>query len=140
MVKISITIPEKVLQKVDARGENRSATISRDLERYYTLLQRALKQVSFTVEEACLLADALNGILIDANTVQLLWANVSDAVSLDRLDQKWGVDGQALVEKLRGLNDIQAMAVADAVERFWEEPEGDIKEKVARLFGIPELS
>lgn len=136
MSRITITIPEKVLREVDARGDNRSAVISRDLERYYTLLQRVIKRVRLSVEEACLIVDALNGILIDANTVQLLWANVADAISLDRLDQKWGIDGQFLIEKLRGLNELQAMALVDAAERFWEKPEGDIRERVAQIFGV----
>jgi hypothetical protein len=42
------------------------------------------------------------------------------------------VDGQALVEKLRSLNEIQALAVVDAAERFWRENPGEDVEGRAR--------
>ena len=57
----------------------------------------------------------------------------------DRLAEKWGVDGPALVEKLRGLNEMQALAIIDAAERFWQDDtlrNADIREGVKAIFKI----
>ncbi|MDA8212144.1 MAG: hypothetical protein M0021_09745 [Clostridia bacterium] len=131
----TIHIRSNLDEQIKSRG-SRSTVISRDLERLYTLYRRALAEVKLTIDEACLIVDALNGSLMDANTARLLWANIADAVSMDGLDEKWSVDGPALVEKLRGLSDIQALAVVDAAERFWQGPyrETDIYEAVEECF------
>lgn len=124
---------------VVARGDSRSGVINRDLERLYALYARALREVDLTIDEACLIVDVLNGSLMDANTACLLWASVEDGIRLDGLAEKWGVDGAKLVEKLRGLNDIQALALVDAGERFWQaRGEGEMKERVREMFGIRE--
>ena len=92
---------------------------TRDLERYYHALQEALKTVELTEQECLLLCDALNGTIMEPHTIRLLWATVADAVQLDGLDRKWGVDGEALVAKLRGYSYPQQLAIVDAVERWW---------------------
>ncbi len=57
------------------------------------------------------------------------------------VDEKWEVDGKALVEKLRGLSDTQALALIDAAERFWNE-RGDGQETettaIKKYFYVPE--
>jgi hypothetical protein len=73
----------------------------------------------FTETEALLLTEALRGVTYDANTAPMLWAHVDDAVNLQGLDQRHGVDREALVQKLKALGDLEAMAVVDAVERYW---------------------
>lgn len=139
VAKIHVSLPNDLLAQIDERGQARSTTISRDLERLYALYRRALRQIDLTVDEACLIVDALNGSLTTADDASLLWARVEDAIHYEKLDEKWNVDGRALVDKLRGLNEIQALAVADAAERFWEIESADnrdIREDVKRCFGI----
>ncbi|MDK2883320.1 MAG: hypothetical protein PWP58_1656 [Bacillota bacterium] len=132
--RISVTLTPEVLTELHARGP-RSTVINRDLDRLYTLYRRALAQVGLTTREALLIADALNGILMDVTTVPLFWAQIQDAIAVEHLDKKWQVDGQALVEKLRGLNEIQALAVIDAAERFWHENPGESPEdRVREIF------
>ena len=114
------------------RGGNRSQTINRDLERLYTLYKRALREVVLSVPEAWLLVDVLNGTIHDANSAPLLWGSVEDGCNLDGLDGKWEIDGKALVEKLRNLSSIQALALIDAAERFWEAPDGERNEELLR--------
>ena len=138
---VSIYLRPALETELEARGDNRNHVIHRDLERLYTLYSRAIREVQLTADEACLIVDTLNGTLMDANTARLLWANVEDACNLDHLDKKWEVDGPALVEKLQGLNDIQAMALVDAAERFWNSPDignVDIQERVKEHFYIKE--
>lgn len=137
--KTGIYIPDSLVAELAARGDNRSQIISRDLGRLYTLYRRALATVPLTVEEACLLVDALNGALSGTDTAHLLWVEVEDACHLDHLDEKWQVDGPALVQKLRQLTDTQALALIDAAERFWNAPDvgqRNVREAVKEYFNI----
>ncbi|GGK22800.1 hypothetical protein GCM10010965_14630 [Caldalkalibacillus thermarum] len=142
--KISLSIRKEILDLIDERGEARSSTINRDLERLYTLYRRALNVIEFGVNEACLITEALETKNMTAETAHLLWAYVEDALRHKHLSKVWNVDGSELVEKLRSLNEIQAMAVIDAVERFWTGFEKgkyrDMEKDVPKCFGLEEKS
>lgn len=134
---LHITIPERISAEIDARGDNRSEVIRRDLERLYTLYKHALREVELTAGEACLICDVLNGVLMDATSASMLWAEVEDGIRMDDLDQKWGVDGPALVEKLRSLDRLTCLALVDAAERFWAaSPQEDPRQAVKRFFPV----
>lgn len=134
--KLSVSLPGVLVDQIAERGQSRSTIIARDLERLYTLYRRALRQVDLTVDEACLIVDALNGSLTTADDAGLLWAKIEDAIHYDRLDEKWNVDGKSLVEKLQRLNEIQVLAIVDAAERFWQLDSNNVREDVKRCFGI----
>jgi hypothetical protein len=91
----------------------------RDLHRYYYLLRLALP--SFSEAEASLIVDALNGLLTEAHTARLVRANIEDAIE-EGLAAKHGVDGAALLARLRALSEFEQMALADGAERFWAGP------------------
>lgn len=97
----------------------------RDLERYYALLVEELATVTLSENEALLICDALNGTLMLPQTMRLLWAEIDDSIRLDATDEKWQVDGPALVEKLRRFTSGQTLAVVDAGERWWNRNEID---------------
>ncbi|HHW15086.1 MAG TPA: hypothetical protein GXX28_09160 [Firmicutes bacterium] len=119
-INTSIRLRPDMLQAIEARGENRSEVIHRDLARLYELYRHELAELAFTAGEAGLIVDVLNGTLItDASQARHLWAEVEDGIRLDHLDEKWSVDGPALIEKLRALRLGQCLAVIDAAERFW---------------------
>lgn len=128
-------VPQELEKEIAARGEF-SDVVRRDLDRLYTLYRRALARVELTENEAWLVADAMNGTLMDATTAPFLWASVEDTIQLNKLDKKWNVDGAKLVEKLRRLSDIEALAIVDAAERFWvgnmRGEDGDVK----KYFGV----
>lgn len=130
--KVTITLPPNVIEDIDSRGDNRSGSIARDLDRLYTLYKHALRDIPLSVGEACLLCDVLNGTMMDANSAVLLWAEVSDGVRLNGLDRKWDVDGKAFVARLRALDHIHALALIDAAERFWS---GDLSEDARKAVG-----
>lgn len=136
----SIYMRESIENEVAQRGDNRSQVINRDLERLYTLYRRTIRETPLALKEACLLVDALNGSLMDANTAHLLWASIEDACKLDGLAGKWEVDGLALVEKLMDMSAFQCMALIDAAERFWAIPdtERELEEGVRKCFNISE--
>lgn len=128
-----------LLAHLDARtytsmADSVSEVAKRDLDRYYDMLARSLP--TFTVAEASLICDALNGSLLQPASAPLLWAEISDALD-DGLAEKWGVDGPALVARLRLLTPFQALAVEDAVERWWrstrDEPDLSHEERHRRV-------
>lgn len=139
-LKVSVYFTDAQLAELASRGNNRSGIINRDLTRLYTLYRHALANVQLTVDEACLLVDALNGVQMEATTAQLLWTKIENACHLKRLDQKWKVDRKTLVQKLRSLSETESLALIDAVERLWvaveKKKENDIREMVKEYFNI----
>lgn len=133
---VSIWLRPELDAAMALRGDNRSQTMAQDLGRLYALYDRALREIDLTENEAMLIVDALNGVLIGADAGALLWANIEDSIRLDGLDEKWSVDGPALVEKLQAMTATQAMAVLDAAERFWQQPEKDAAPWVRECFRI----
>lgn len=137
---LSAVIAEALREYLTIReefGAEGSEAIRRDLRRLRTLYKYALRKVELTVGEACLLVDVLNGTMFDANTAAVLWAEVEDGIYLDGLDKKWGVEGKAFVEKLRGLDLLTCLALIDAAERFWREcPQEDVREAIRRFFPV----
>lgn len=111
------------LRKIE--GETLGSITQELLEWLAWLLPRALRRVQFTPAEASLLCDALNGTIAIPGVRPPLEHEVADAISLDGLDRKWDVDGPTLVEKLRRLDDAQALAVALAVRQWWNLPTED---------------
>lgn len=135
---VSIYLKHNLKNDLELRGDNRSQIINRDLARLYNLYRWSLKGINLTVDECALIVDALNGTAYDGIIAPSTWllASIEDAVQLGRLDTKWKVDGRALLDKLCGLSDAQALAVIDAAERFWvQNPLGDIKENIKAFFG-----
>ncbi|MDE1904938.1 MAG: hypothetical protein KGH75_00625 [Rhodospirillales bacterium] len=110
-----------------------SMVARRDMERYYALLARTCP--TFALNEACLIMDVMNGCIVTPETMQLLWANVDDAIRLDALDHKWNIDGAALVARLRALPYAECVALVDAVERAWLLEDGTPEERV-RAVGL----
>ncbi len=108
-----------------ARQDDPGASLGRVahqcIERYLALLAAELRRVDLSEAEAMLLLDRLNGVLHETpeSIPTMLWAGVDDSIARDGLDRTWGVDGPALVAKLRALSPVQAVAVVDACERYW---------------------
>ena len=125
-----------------ARKDSAGLIARRDLGRYYALLESELAALELTEAEASLIADANNGLgslalaLTDDASPRCagvggwlratLLANVSDSVALNRYDEKHGLTEQQatdLLQRMRRWTPGQVLAVADAVERFWAQPE-----------------
>src|SRR5690606_16279087 len=84
------------------------------LQEYFIALDTALRSIRLTEGEAMLIADALNGTLMDETNAYLLGAEIDDSLE-DGLAEKWNVDGRALVARLRELSLIQCLAILDAI-------------------------
>lgn len=78
--------------------------------------------IQLTINEALLIVDALNGSILEPTLAeQLLWAEIEDAIHLDRLDQKWTVNGDALIGRLKALDNAGAREVVEKAEQFWHD-------------------
>lgn len=105
-------------------------------------LRASLDELGLDVDGASLIVDALNGhgALADATGhlpgPAMLYAEVADAIKLQGLDRKHGVDGRAFLQRARKWTPLQALAVADAAERFWAAPEAEDTESVLRAVGL----
>lgn len=114
--------PGDLASALDARtdaGLNRNEVARRDLARYYAALAFELRGIVLSEAEAALVCDACNGVLHDEQTAGWIAEGVADAIVLDGLADKWGIDGDDLIARLRSLRHTQRLAIVDAVERYW---------------------
>lgn len=104
-------------------GKGEENVVARDLTRYYELLRLALKRVHLTAKEWNFLYDALNGMMVTTELLPYLPQAIAQAAvdaSYDGFAEKWDVDVEELYAKLSHMTPLEAVAVVDAVERFWE--------------------
>jgi len=64
-----------------------------------------------------------------------LYHNVRDGIDLDRLDEKWGVDGPALLKKLEMLSPFGTAALFDFCAVLWRNTSMDWEPEFAKFQG-----
>lgn len=131
MPQISVRMPDEMAADLDTRGE-RADTIRESLERYFYLLAkgRASLREKLTENEMALIIDNENGTINSAPHIPVVWYNVEDGINLNGLDEKWNIDGPALLDKLKNLQIHECFALVDAAERYWEaNTKGDAPER-----------
>lgn len=101
-----------------------SSAINRVADRYYEIVRRS--RIDLSPGELDAVRDALNGWLAEpAATIAGGPAlEVEDALP-DGLAERHGIDGPALVAKLRALTYAQEVALVDAVEQYWRTVSAD---------------
>lgn len=113
---------EQIKRRNLDEGGNRSWTVSRQLERYFDMIdwnKRELRNI-LSDAEISLILDTFNGIAFaDTVSIRYAWHEVADAIEMDRLDEKWKVDGKALVEKMKAMSFGHLIALVDSVEIWW---------------------
>ena len=126
VTKLSLSFRPQIMAEIERRAEveqgNVSGVVNKALDRYFALLARARAELrnQLSDDECALILDATNGTMFaDTFSLSHLWAEIADAVSLDGLDTKWRVDGQALVAKVQAAGMIGQAALIDASERWW---------------------
>lgn len=100
----------------------------------YRLTLHALKG-QFSRGELLLMIDVNNGLwLLPGMAGQHLSAQVADGIALDRLDEKWGIDDDALNTKISSLSTFEAACLELWIGAFWRQEEhGNIEEYVAAM-------
>lgn len=107
-----------ILKELDRRtGEgSRDLIAKRDLVRYYVLLKRISSTIELSRPEVDLICDALRNRTFDEQTFDLIWAGIQEETRLRKLDRKYHVDGDKLVERLQDMRPGQKIALLDAIE------------------------
>lgn len=122
LVKTAPRVSETAAGFYRDKFDTLNAGIELTLEAFPVLHHRALYEIlpGFEDRELCLIIDNLNGILLAPQLLgQHLLAGVADGIALNKLDQKWGVDKDALMEKLKTLTTFQAAALEIWCAGFW---------------------
>lgn len=92
-----------------------SARIHTIATRYGEVVKRC--RPALTRGQWCAVFDALNGTLLDPDTIAAIWMDIEDA---EGLGDKWNVDQQQLVAALRSMSYGELVAVAELRDRFRE--------------------
>jgi hypothetical protein len=89
----------------------------------------------FTRGELLLMVDVMNGtILTPGISGQHLAINVADGISLDKLNEKWEINGPELNAKIAGLSAFETACLELWIQAFWNrEDHGDLDKYVAAL-------
>ena len=116
-ISLAPEVAAQIEQRIDRAGD-RSPVINRQLERYFSILERARRELRLILsdQELGLIVDALTGKSFqDTFSVYFVGLEVIEAINFDRLDHKHTVDNPALIEKMVALTDMQRVALVDAV-------------------------
>lgn len=98
------------------------------LETFPTLYRRTLTDLKgrFTRDELLSLLDTVNSLMLTPELAgQLLAADLSGALVLDGLAERWGIDGPALEEKIGRLSLWQCAVLEVWLKAYWEVPSTD---------------
>jgi hypothetical protein len=120
--KFSVSLEPQISARLERREGARSTVINTTLERYFWLVDMERRQLRQLLNngEIALICDVLNGTMFaDPYSVNFVSMEVQDSISMDRLDEKWQIDGPALVQKLKGLSYGTMLALVDAVQMWW---------------------
>jgi len=127
--KQSVSMPDPHWDRLKSRaGEDApiSAQIAEDLSLCWGLLDRGLQtaRAKLTQAEAKLLLDVQNSTFWDSSQI-MLWLHgglqhqVSDGIALDRLDQKWEIDGPAMLKKIEAMTELETVALLEWCRWMW---------------------
>jgi hypothetical protein len=107
------------------------------LDAFPALYQHTIHNLKdrFSRGELMLMIDVNNGLILTPRIAgQHLDAQVSDGIALDKLDEKWEIDGDVLNGKIAALTIFEAACLELWVQAFWERHEDlDIEEYVKEV-------
>ncbi|MEA5505108.1 hypothetical protein VB735_18745 [Halotia wernerae UHCC 0503] len=117
------------------RGFDVSVIGFRDLKRYYALLKQSLSKLSFSIDEAGLICDALKDYNLENNLdrIETVLPQIHDAIQRNHLDHKWTINSEVLANKLKALSPCQTLALVDATEQFWVRQQSSPNEKIQEI-------
>lgn len=121
-----VTLTASLRKRIDARGNDASATIHNDLERYYALLDLVGEEMTghFSTDEAFHLCDVFRSTAMDIKRLKswpafLAW-DVEEVEKYENLGAGSGIETEHLIDKLEKLTVVQALWVWDSIRLFWE--------------------
>lgn len=115
--------------------ESPSETIDTAVERYLTVIGHSMPRL--THAEWCLVFDALLAVWsADELSIQLIGKTVVEGMRDYELDQKWGVDGNHMIDVMCNLSYAEQQAICEMTELFRKDRGGgDYAVVIDRLLG-----
>lgn len=126
----SFTLYEKAIEVLDQRsasnpqgyvmGEgtrNYSKAIGELIDRYDYIVKHNVPK--FSAGEWKIIVEAIGGQLVEAWAIGHVTAGIVDSISLDGAAERFEVDGEAMIKKLKKLGYVQKLAMVDVVECYW---------------------
>lgn len=134
------TALERVLDARTSDSRSVSATLSTIAERYDEAVRSHARDLALSTDEWLLVCEALNGLGLDgwdgsATRVRFAWPTIADAITLNGLDEKWGVDAAVLTARLCDCSYADLLALVDMAERFWLYDDAEPRELIETLLG-----
>lgn len=144
MQKVTSRISDKSAAWYAANFSSLTGGITYVTDAFPIQAKRALGQMKgkLTRGELCLLIDTFNATMLTPElTGQHIELSAADAIALDGLDQKWEVEKESFLSKLKKLSFFEKACLEIWVRAFWEgKREGqddfvkdDLDEYVAQL-------
>jgi hypothetical protein len=99
-------------------GRNLSHRIAQIADRYRAILDDA--DIGLTEAEQNVIREVVNGWHTEpADQIACLTEEVADAIALEQLDAKWGVDRKTILSKLGRLSLAAKIRVVEDAEAWW---------------------
>lgn len=137
IVKTAPRIIEKTADFYRGKFSSLNAGLEYILEAFPELYAHTIHDLrgKFTRGELMLCIDVMNGHWYNPRWAgQEMTPNVSDGIALDRLDEKWEIDGAALNKKLATLTMFDRACMEIWIQSFWAQDDHDnIEEYVAAM-------
>jgi hypothetical protein len=130
---IQIAPESWVAKEMGARASDPAAYVRRCLERFLWLVDYEREHLRLSPDEAALICEALQEVEQEPSLRWSVANVVANAIRERHLDEKWHIDAWELVNRLRGMNMGQVVALIDAVDRFWQRPDETLRENLARV-------
>lgn len=89
------------------------------IEIYKDLINSEKRKLDLKKNEVEYIFNSLDGIILNALSVQMLHARIEDSAVYDNLHLKYDVDVKRLSEKIKNMNNLQRLAIIDAAQVFW---------------------
>jgi hypothetical protein len=92
------------------------------LDAFPTLYKRALAEIQnyFIDDELRLVIDTFNATMLTPGLAgQHIGISVADAIALDSIDRKWGIDADQLIAKIAKLTTFQSACLEIWANGFW---------------------
>ena len=132
----TVYLPEDQAKYIKENYKNQNYGIITAIEALMTIRKYSTNELKgiFTPAEWSFLAESLNGTITDGSfrcNAGALAYHCLDAYKLDGLDglgEKWEIDIQELMDKIKDLTAAQVEALYFRVEQFWEDEERDLEE------------
>lgn len=137
IVKTAPRITDKTAEFYRENFETLNAGLEYALQAFSQLYKITMHSLcgKFSRGELMLFIDVMNGHLYNPQFAgQEMTLNVSDGIALDRLDEKWEIDGAALNKKLAALSMFDRACLEIWIQAFWNQDEhGNIEEYVSAM-------